>query len=169
MGLLGKWRIAFIVLISVATMGCSTTRSSPTPTATPNGDTTERLLRFATVTGQLYAANQLQMISGHDGSACDLTITEEPNLRNLVTNEETFELDYNGTIEYTFEISCGPTDKWSRYSAKLSCTYLIGDQYIFLDGTRYWKSDSSKLSLGITERPVTNGQLYELQPCPASE
>lgn len=169
MGRSRKWRIAFIVLVSVTTFGCSAARSSPTAIATPNGDTTERLLRFATVTGQLYAANHLQIISGDDGSACDLAITEEPNLRNLVTNEDTFELDYNGTIEYTFEIECGPPDKWSRIIVKLSCTYLIGDQYMFLDGIRYWNSNTWNLNLGTTERPVTNGRLFKWQPCPTSE
>ena len=146
-----------LLLLTLTAYGCSV-KVAIEPIGPPaTEDTTARLIRHATTAAQIYVENNLEVHSSNNGSPCELVFLKGPDIRN------------GDTIEYSFEIFCGPTKKWSSSTAKLTCTYLIGEQYAFLAGKRDWQADSWTWTPPPSQMELANGQLINWQPCPASE
>jgi hypothetical protein len=146
-----------IILLTLTAYGCSIKVAIEPIGDTSTEDTTARLMSHATTAAQIYVENNLDVHSHNNGSPCELVSLKGPDIRN------------GDTIDYSFEIYCGPAKKWSSSKVKLTCTYLIGEQYAFLAGSRDWQSDSWITTPYQYQMELANGQLINWQPCPASE
>jgi hypothetical protein len=131
----------------------------PTLTAPDDVDpeTSARLLQDAIDAAQIYADFNLELNESPISSPCEWRYLQDPTLLN------------QGTLEYEFQITCGPTDKWLSVTVRVSCAYELGEKYAFLKGSRYYLSESWAGSLRPQEKQLVNGKFLDSQLCPATE
>ena len=160
---LRRLRITLIALAAILGLGCSgsVANSNAVPDSTAsdaaNDETAARLLQDATDAAQIYADFNLELNESPISSPCEWRYLQDPTLLN------------QGTLEYEFQITCDPTGKWLRVTVKMSCTYELGEKYVFSSGSRYYLSESWAGSLRPQQLQLVNGRFLDSQPCPASE
>jgi hypothetical protein len=148
-----------VAIVALLVAGCSRTTivEEPSESIKSNENTIARLVDHAKTAANAYVAFKLEGTSLIHGTKCQLESFSEPRLL------------FGNTIQYSLRIYCGPKKKWSRYTDRLSCTYSFDEQYEFVTGTRDWQAESSRLNTIQSLDELSNGQLYDGQPCPASE
>ena len=160
---LRRLRITLLALAAILALGCSGSveNSNAVPDSiasdAANDETAARLLQDATDLAQIYAEFNLELNESPIFSPCEWRYLQDPTLLN------------SGTLEYEFQITCGPRDKWLSVTVRVSCAYELGEKYAFLKGSRYYLSESWAGSLRPQEKQLVNGKFLDSQLCPATE
>lgn len=156
-------KIGILVSVAVLASGCSASvpgsAEAPTSTSpeTVNPETSARLLQAAIDGAKIYADFNLELAESNGPSSCEWRFLQDPTLLN------------QGTLEYEFQTTCDPAGKWLRITEKMSCTYELGEKYVFSSGSRYYLSESWAGSLRPQQLELVNGKFLDSQPCPATE